>query len=273
MHKVIAIDNTTHFWFAANDTDGSGTDGATPAADVRLAGAAAADAPIISPTPVLLTHASYPAGCYEIAIDATVANGFAKDNEYAIFCTLAVGSTNPTGFVGSFNVVAAGDALLDAYEWAPGADVAAYDLPDNVREILAVEYTDTDGDLTKLKEISVGEYIEARIKSDTAGTPTSYVQHGSQLLLYPTPANANEAVKIWAVTEPGDLAAGGDMPPFPPHLHEFILDRALAYAARHMGNLEVAEAYRANVAAALEYEKKQPAAERDGPDRMIPSKF
>jgi hypothetical protein len=98
------LDDTVYFWFAANDTSGSGGDGATPAADVRLAGAAASAAPVYSPTPALLTHANYPAGCYELAIAATGANGFATGNTYSVFCTLAIDSQNPTGFIGSFNL-------------------------------------------------------------------------------------------------------------------------------------------------------------------------
>lgn len=98
------IEDTVYFWFAANDTSGSGGDGATPLADVRLAGAAASAAPVLSPTPALLTDAGYPAGCYELAVAATVANGFAADSTYAVFCTLAIDSQNPTGFVGSFTL-------------------------------------------------------------------------------------------------------------------------------------------------------------------------
>ena len=120
MKQYAAIDDIVYFWFAANTTSGSGGDGASPAADVRLAGAAADAAPVYSPTPSLLSHANYPAGAYEIAITASVANGFATGNTYAVFCTLAIDSQNPTGFVGSFdlkpvesNLVATGaDAIL-----------------------------------------------------------------------------------------------------------------------------------------------------------------
>ena len=103
MKQYAAIDDTVYFWFGANDTSGSGGDGASPAADVRLAGAAADAIPVYSPTPTLLSHANYPAGAYEIAITASAANGFATDNTYAVFCTLAIDSQNPTGFVGSFD--------------------------------------------------------------------------------------------------------------------------------------------------------------------------
>jgi hypothetical protein len=99
-----AIDDTFYFHFAANDTAGSGADGATPLCDVRLCGAAADAAPVYSPTPILLTHANYPAGCHEVAIVASVANGFVAGNTYAVFCTLAVDAQNPSGFVGKFKL-------------------------------------------------------------------------------------------------------------------------------------------------------------------------
>ena len=111
MKQYAAIDDIVYFWFAANTTSGSGGDGASPAADVRLAGAAADAAPVYSPTPTLLSHANYPAGAYEIAITASVANGFEADSTYAVFCTLAIDSQNPTGFVGSFDI---GGVLLSA---------------------------------------------------------------------------------------------------------------------------------------------------------------
>ena len=100
-HQTATIEDTVYFWFAANDTSGSGADGATPLFDVREAGAAAGAIPLVSGTPTLLSHANYPAGCHEIAVAATVANGFAADDTFAVFCTLLVDSQNPSGFVGS----------------------------------------------------------------------------------------------------------------------------------------------------------------------------
>ena len=104
MKQYANLGDTVYFWFAANDTSGSGGDGSSPACTVRLAGAASNAAPVYSPTPVLLSHASYPAGCYEVAIAATSGNGFTANNTYAVFCTLAIDSQNPTGFVGSFDL-------------------------------------------------------------------------------------------------------------------------------------------------------------------------
>ncbi|MGH9857268.1 MAG: hypothetical protein ACRD4B_05430, partial [Acidobacteriota bacterium] len=102
--KHINLGDTVYFHFAANDTSGSGSDGTTPAAHVRQAGDAASAAPIISPTPALLTHANYPAGCHEVAVVATVGNGFSAAKQYAVFSTLLVDSQNPTGMIGEFAV-------------------------------------------------------------------------------------------------------------------------------------------------------------------------
>lgn len=114
-HQTATIADTVYFWFAANDTAGSGGDGATPLFDVREAGAAASAAPLLSGTPALLSNAAYPAGCYEIAVAATTGNGFAADDTFSVFCTLAVDSQNPSGFVGSCTLTplakAAGVAL------------------------------------------------------------------------------------------------------------------------------------------------------------------
>ncbi|MES0339856.1 MAG: hypothetical protein ABUK15_07355 [Anaerolineales bacterium] len=100
-HQTATIEDTVYFWFAANDTSGSGGDGATPLFDVREAGAAAGAIPLLSGTPTLLTHANYPAGCHEIAVAATAGNGFAADDTFAVFCTIAIDSQNPSGLVGS----------------------------------------------------------------------------------------------------------------------------------------------------------------------------
>lgn len=104
MHQHAILEDTVYFWFGSNDTSGSGDDGATPLCDVRLAGATISDAPILSPTPELISNAAYPAGCYEVAVAATAVNGFAATNTYAVFCTITADSQNPTGFVGSFTL-------------------------------------------------------------------------------------------------------------------------------------------------------------------------
>lgn len=104
IHQHATLEDTVYFWFGSNDTSGSGDDGASAAADVRLAGAAAGAIPVLSLSPTLLSHANYPAGAYEVAVAATEGNGFVDGNTYAVFCTLTVDSQNPTGFVGSFTL-------------------------------------------------------------------------------------------------------------------------------------------------------------------------
>lgn len=113
--KHATLEDTVYFHFAANDTSGSGGDGASPAAHVREAGATITDAPLESPTPALISHASFPAGCYEVAVAATAANGFALNGTYAVFCTLAIDSQNPTGYIGS--------VVLDNFKASIGAMV------------------------------------------------------------------------------------------------------------------------------------------------------
>jgi len=120
-YKDAALGDTLFFWFAANGFDGNAEDGTTPLFDVRLAGGAAGDAPILSGTPTLLSHANYSQGLYEIAVAATIGNGFAAGNEYAVFCSLTVtdggsppGNLTPAGFVGSFKLRALASDLAAA---------------------------------------------------------------------------------------------------------------------------------------------------------------
>lgn len=106
MHYYATLEDTLYFWFGANDTSGSGNDGASAVYDVRLAGDAggAGAVPIMSGNATLLSHGNYPAGAYEVAIAATAVNNFAANATYGVFCTLLVDSQNPTGFVGSFSL-------------------------------------------------------------------------------------------------------------------------------------------------------------------------
>ncbi len=110
-HQYKTIGDTVYFWFGSNDTSGSGDDGANPVWAVRLAGAAAGDAAVDTGVPTLLTHndfnvggGDFTGGCHEVAVAATVGNGFAAGNTYAVFCTILVDAQNPTGFVGSFEL-------------------------------------------------------------------------------------------------------------------------------------------------------------------------
>lgn len=104
MHQYATLEDTIYFGFGANLTTGAAGDGATPLYDVRLAGAAASAIPTLSGTPTLLTHANYTDGCYEVAIAATAANGFAAGNTYLVFVTLTISAVTPAACIGSFRL-------------------------------------------------------------------------------------------------------------------------------------------------------------------------
>jgi len=113
MFKDVAIGSTVYFPFAVNDTDGSGTDGSSPVAYARKAGAAQDAAPVDTATPTLLTDGTYPSGVYEIAFDVTVGNGFEVGEEYLVFFSLTADGQTPTGVAGSFVVRAAESTLYE----------------------------------------------------------------------------------------------------------------------------------------------------------------
>lgn len=102
--KYGELGDTVAFHYAVNDTGGSAVDGSSFTAQVRLVGAASSAAPVHSPTCTLLSHASYPAGCYEIAIQATTGNGYADNSEYAVYVTGTADAETPVAYVGSFQL-------------------------------------------------------------------------------------------------------------------------------------------------------------------------
>ncbi len=104
MHQYVALEDTVYLGFATNLTSGAAGDGASPLFDVRLGGAASGAAPVLSGTPTLLTSGSYSDGCYEVAVAATAANGFAAGNTYLVFVTLTIDSVTPAAMIGSFRI-------------------------------------------------------------------------------------------------------------------------------------------------------------------------
>lgn len=104
MDQYGAIDDVFYFHFAANTTAGAAGDGATPVCHVRLCGALASAAPVYNPTPDLLTHVTYLDGSHEVAITASVANGFAAGSSYAVFASLTISSITPGGFLGRIHL-------------------------------------------------------------------------------------------------------------------------------------------------------------------------
>ena len=117
MFQYAEVGDTVYFWFATHNTSGSAADATTPLCDVREAGAASSAAPVLSPTPALLSHASYGPGIYEVAVAATTGNGFAGDKVYMVTCTATVDLQNPAGIVGAFRLsrkdIGAGLSLID----------------------------------------------------------------------------------------------------------------------------------------------------------------
>jgi len=100
--QYITNGETVYFHVGVNDTSGSGNDGASALVDVRECGATGAAPPIASGTSaMLLSHANYPAGAYEVAVDTTT--GYSADKTYAVFFSITADSQNPTGFVGRFH--------------------------------------------------------------------------------------------------------------------------------------------------------------------------
>jgi hypothetical protein len=104
MYKYGNLGDTFYFQFPVNDANGSGADGSTPSAKVRLGGDSASAVPTYTATPYLLTNASYTDGSYEVAIPATTGNGFVINGDYGIFANIAVSSQNPNGFIGGLKL-------------------------------------------------------------------------------------------------------------------------------------------------------------------------
>jgi len=102
-HQNITLGDAVYLYFALNTPAGDQDDGSSLSYYVRQAGDAANAAPFATSSPTLLSHASYPEGSYEIAINTTV-GGYAANTTYAVFCEATVSSTNPNGFVGSFHI-------------------------------------------------------------------------------------------------------------------------------------------------------------------------
>lgn len=154
MHQHRILEDTVYFGAGSNDTSGSGNDGASAVFDVRLAGAAAGAAPVLSGSATLLTHVNFPAGCYEIAIAATDGNGFAAGNTYLVYFTLLVDSQNPTGFMGSFSL----EPIISDLREMSGVEQSATDLKDfadsgydpgtnKVQGVVSVDTTTTNTDM------------------------------------------------------------------------------------------------------------------------------
>lgn len=207
------VGDTVYFYFGANDTSGSGGDGASAAAHVRLAGAAASAAPVLSPTPDLLTHASYPAGCYEVAVACTVGNGFAADSTYGVFCTLAIDSQNPTGFIGqvklfpiqsdvqkvSGSATVANNIELDYDGTGYAKETSTIGLSSNTKNSVADHIIRRD--LTEVEASADGDTIIEQSAYTTFATFSNSVEVvGGALVVYRTDGTTTQCSRTAATT-------------------------------------------------------------------------
>lgn len=193
-HKYVTLEDTVPFWFAGNDTSGSGADGATGVYDVRLSGAAASAIPTLSGSAVQLTHVNFPAGVWEVTVAATAANGFAADSNYGVFATLAVDSQNPTGFIGSFITTALATAAsittaqndLDIITGASGVNLltatqASIDAIEADTNELQTD--DIPGAITALNDVSVNDILTTQMTESYAADGAAPTLAQSLLLI------------------------------------------------------------------------------------------
>jgi len=154
------------------------------------------------------------------------------------------------------------------YEVSTQVDVYEYSLPTGVRDVLEVEYEDTDGNVTRLKEMRLDEYIDKRAQSSTSGEPEYWMRYGDALALYPAPDTANETVRLYAVLEPDNMSNDDDKPGFPAAQHQLIVDLAIAYACREFGDLRTAAQMEQKVLAQLRTDRNRAAEDRAGPNTI-----
>lgn len=154
MFQYATLEDTIYLWFGSNGTSGTAADGASAVYDVREGGASSSGAPTLSGSATLLTHANYADGCYEVAIAATAANGFSANKSYGVFCTLAVDSQNPTGYIGGFrlapvpsNAIQLGSSAQSATDLKDFADTGYDPSAHKVAGVVLVDTTTTNTDM------------------------------------------------------------------------------------------------------------------------------
>ena len=180
MFKDVAIGSTVYFPFAVNDTDGSGTDGSSPVAYARKAGAAQDAAPVDTATPTLLTDGTYPSGVYEIAFDVTVGNGFEVGEEYLVFFSLTADGQTPTGVAGSFVVRAAESTLYEVASTNLGSVTSALANIDTLINFAEADIVvDTTGDtytlVAKIKDTDT--VLSTKYLYQIGGSPVTAQTH------------------------------------------------------------------------------------------------
>lgn len=126
------------------------------------------------------------------------------------------------------------------------AEQDLYTRPGDVESIVAVrtvKYTDADGAIRPLAEISMDELVRNLSDDPASGDPEKYVLHGDILYLYPTPDTDDETLQMYCLATPPELEADDDKPGVPCHLHDLIITGALGKAYRHIEQDELGLAY------------------------------
>ena len=159
------------------------------------------------------------------------------------------------------------------YGFTTTVNVEGYTVPDYVRYIDIVSMVDANDKLTQLREINHQEYIQKCIASTGAGIPQFYLRRGGEIILYPMPDASTYDVTLYIITDAADLSNASDIPPWPVHTHQLVVDMVLAYAARYYGAPDKAIQYRQYVKECIREEMREPAADRSEPQRIVNTMF
>ncbi len=143
-----------------------------------------------------------------------------------------------------------------------------YTKPDTVREILTAEIIWDTSYYYPIERIDIKEFVAKRTSLDADGRPTHYALNGNQFWMYPTP-DASGTLRLWTLTDPAELANESDKPTFSPHVHEKIVDLALTYAMRYMGQVDKAVEYRNALLGQITIERSDPGVDRGNPGRIV----
>lgn len=192
------LGDVIYFYFALNTTAGSGSDATgTPTYQVREGGAASSAAPTLTGNATLLSHASHVDGSYEVAITASSGNGFTADKQYGVFCTAAVSSVNPTGYLGSFILA----AVRTDVAAAPSAATIAATVWDYLTSAIVTSNT-----IGKLLKDNIDVTISSRSSHTAANVRTEIDANSTKLDVAVSTRLASSSYKTPVVTS-GQITA------------------------------------------------------------------
>lgn len=133
------------------------------------------------------------------------------------------------------------------------------------RQWLAVVYVDDSAGLNLLLEhVNLTKFLQIDQTEETESRPEVFCRHGNQIMLWPTPDDSNDTLKVYYVSDVADLSADGDEPTYPAHLHQTVVDLAFAAAHDMMGEVETASALKLQAKAEIALQRHLPAMARGG---------